>query len=86
MVVTTLLKLLCCVTNVTRTIIGLTHYATMFGAALLSPKAALAARVVALQSQLAACRERIDQKRAPRPRFTQDFRRCLLQGLLLTMP
>ena len=70
----TLSSLLDCVTEALHAVAGLTRYAGMFVVALLSPKAALAARVVALQSQLAACRERIDQRKAPRPRFTQAFR------------
>ena len=34
----------------------------------------LAARLLAAESQLAACRERIQGKKAPRPRFTPAFR------------
>lgn len=70
----TVLTLLNCVTSVACAAAGLMRYAGMFLLALLPPKAALAARVVALQSQLSACRGGVDQKMAPRPRFTQAFR------------
>ena len=63
----TLLTLLDCITEALHAVAGLTRYAGMFLVALLSPKAALATRMVALQSQLAACRERIDRKKAPAP-------------------
>lgn len=51
-----LLKLLNCLTSVACAITGLTRYAGSFLMALLLPKAALGARMAALQSQLAACR------------------------------
>ena len=41
---------------------------------LLQPKAVLAAGILALQSQLAVCKHRIDAGKAPRPRFSQAFR------------
>jgi len=41
---------------------------------LLLPKAVLAARILALQSQLAICKHRIDVGKAPQPRFNQAFR------------
>ena len=41
---------------------------------LLSPRVTLAARVLAAESQLAACKRRIEGKDRPRPRFTQAFR------------
>ena len=41
---------------------------------LLLPKAVLAARILALQSQLAICKHRIDAGKAPQPRFNQAFR------------
>jgi len=40
---------------------------------LLQPKAVLAASILALQSQLAVCKHRIDAGKAPRPRFNQAF-------------
>jgi hypothetical protein len=40
---------------------------------LFSPKAALAAHLLAVQSQLALCKNRIDLKN-PKPRFTPAFR------------
>lgn len=42
--------------------------------ALLSPRVTLAARVLAVESQLAVCKRRIEEKNQPRPRFTQTFR------------
>jgi hypothetical protein len=41
---------------------------------LLQPKAILAAKNLALRSQLAACKDRIDRKKAPKPQFTEAFR------------
>jgi transposase InsO family protein len=41
---------------------------------LLQQKAVLAANILALQSQLAVCKHRIDAGKAPRPRFNQAFR------------
>jgi len=41
---------------------------------LLLPKAVLAARILALQSQVAVCKHRIDAGKAPQPRFNQAFR------------
>jgi len=41
---------------------------------LLQPKAVLAARILALQSQLAVCKHRIGAGKAPQPRFNQAFR------------
>jgi len=58
----TYLKLINCLTEMARAIVGVTRYAGMFIVTLLSPKAALAARVVALESQLAACRRWVEQK------------------------
>ncbi len=45
-----------------------------FLSAFFSPRATLAARVLAAESQLAACKRRIEGKDRPRPRFTQAFR------------
>lgn len=42
--------------------------------AMLQPKAVLAARILALQSQLAVCKHRIEAGKAPPPRFNQAFR------------
>ena len=41
---------------------------------LLQPKAVLSARILALQSQLAVCKHRIEAGKAPQPRFNQAFR------------
>jgi transposase InsO family protein len=49
-------------------------YIFTFLGAFLSPRATLAARVVAAESQLAMYKRRIEQKNQPRPRFTQVFR------------
>ena len=45
-----------------------------FLSAFFSLRATLAARVLAAESQLAACKCRIEKKDQPRPRFTQAFR------------
>ena len=49
-------------------------YASIVLWALLCPKAVLAARLLAAESQLARCRERIRQEEDPPPRFTPAFR------------
>ena len=49
-------------------------YCFMFLRALLCPKAVLAAKLMATESQLAMCKQRIEDKKAPRPRFTAAFR------------
>ena len=46
----------------------------IFLSAFFSPRATLAARVLAAESQLAACKHRIVEKDRPRPRFTRAFR------------
>ncbi len=45
-----------------------------FLSAFVSSRATLAARVLAAESQLAACKRRIVEKDRPRPRFTRAFR------------
>ncbi len=45
-----------------------------FLSAFFSSRTTLAARVLAAESQLAACKRRIEKKDQPRPRFTQAFR------------
>ena len=52
----------------------LLRYAALFFWGLLCPKAVLAARLLAAESQLARCRERIEQRKDPRPRLTPAFR------------
>jgi transposase InsO family protein len=49
-------------------------YGLVFVSAFVGSRAKLAAEVVALRSQLAACRDRVDRKQAPQPRFTPAFR------------
>ncbi|MHC4520459.1 MAG: hypothetical protein ACYTAS_17870, partial [Planctomycetota bacterium] len=50
------------------------RYALMFLRAIFCPKAVLAARLLAAESQLAVCRHGIASKKQPRPRFTPGFR------------
>ena len=52
----------------------LAKYALSFLLALPQPKAILAARLLAVESQLAICKHRIQDKKNPRPRFTAAFR------------
>jgi len=52
----------------------LVGYGLRFLWGLMSPKGVLAAKLLAAESQLVACKNRIDQKKAPRPRFTAAFR------------
>ena len=49
-------------------------YALFFLRAMLYPKAVLAARLLAAESQLATCKHGIDSKKQSRPRFTPGFR------------
>jgi len=50
------------------------RYALMFLWAAFCPKAVLAARLLAVESQLTACKHEIASKKRPRPRFTPGFR------------
>jgi hypothetical protein len=50
------------------------RYALMFLWAIFCPKAVLAARLLAAESQLAVCKHGIVSKKQPRPRFTPGFR------------
>ena len=52
----------------------LLKYAVTFLLALVQPRAVLAARLLAEQSQLAVCKHRIQERKDPRPRFTAGFR------------
>ena len=52
----------------------LSGYAMTFFLALLQPRATVAARLLAVESQLAVCKHRIEQQKDPRPRFTASFR------------
>ena len=49
------------------------HHALMFLWAIFCSKAILAARFLAAESQLAACKHEIAAKKRPRPRFTPGF-------------
>jgi hypothetical protein len=50
------------------------RYGLTFLRAILCSRAVLAAKLLAVESQLAACKQRIDSNRRPRPRFTATFR------------
>ena len=52
----------------------LLRYVLVFLRAIFCPKAVLAARLLAVESQLAACKHQIASKKHPRPRFTAGFR------------
>ena len=62
------------VRNVLRCGRELLGYVLAFLHALALPRAVLAARLIAAESQLAVCRERIQQKQDPKPRFSHAFR------------
>jgi hypothetical protein len=49
-------------------------YALVFLVSSFASRGKLAAEVVALPSQVAACRDRVDRKQAPKPRLTTAFR------------
>ncbi len=57
-----------------QSVLQLLRYAVTFFLALLQPKAVLAARLLAAESQLAVCQHRIQEKKAHRPQFTAAFR------------
>ena len=50
------------------------RYTLMFLWAIFCPKVVLAATLLAVESQLAACKHEIASKKQPRPRFTPGFR------------
>jgi len=50
------------------------RYARLFLWAIVCSRVVLAARLLAAESQLAACKHRIASKKRPRPRFTPGFR------------
>ena len=50
------------------------RYFFLFLWSLCQSKAVLATQILALQSQLAACKDRIDRKQRARPRFDPAFR------------
>ena len=63
--------------NVRRVLAGageVGHYALLFLWAILCPRAVLAARLLAAESQLAACKHQIAATKQPPPRFTPGFR------------
>jgi len=64
---TNLCRVLGCIGEVLR-------YASIFLRAMVCPRAVLAARLLAVESQLATCKHRIWQKKNPRPQFTAGFR------------
>ena len=64
-------------TNVCRLLVcarEMFRYALLFLWAIFCPKAVLAAKLVAVDSQLAVCRQEIGLKKQPRPQFTAGFR------------
>jgi hypothetical protein len=64
-------------TNVRRVLAGVgevVRYVLIFLWGIFCPKAILAARFLAAESQLNACKHDIAAKRHPRPRFTPGFR------------
>ena len=52
----------------------LLKYACIFLRGMVGRRTALVARLLAVESQLAVCTHRIEQKKDPRPRFTAGFR------------
>ena len=53
---------------------GILQYGFLFLRAFFSSRATLAAQMVALRSQLALSKNRIEQKKYPKPKFTPAFR------------
>ena len=71
----TLMSCLRILSNPLLSIQELAHYLAIFLKALyFYPRAVLIARVLAAESQLGMYRLRIQQKKAPKPRFTTSFR------------
>jgi hypothetical protein len=62
------------ISDVAGTFFRLLGYAGTFILTFFRPRTRLALEVLALRSQLASCRERIDRGKAPRPKFTPAFR------------
>jgi transposase InsO family protein len=60
--------------NLVGGVFGVLSYMVRFAWLMLLPKAMLAAKLLALESQLAACLDAVNRKKAPRPRFTVSFR------------
>ena len=52
----------------------LSRYTIIFIWTSIQPRAIQSAKLLALQSQLAACKDRIDRKKSPKPRFDPAFR------------
>ena len=50
------------------------RYLIIFLFGICQPKAVLVAKVLALQSQLASCKDRIERRESPKPRFDPAFR------------
>ena len=57
-----------------RCLVELASYAVLFVSVLVAPRAQAAAIIVALSGQLAACQQRVEQEKQPRPRFRPAFR------------
>jgi hypothetical protein len=60
--------------HVARLVWGFASYALVFLFALFSSQGKLAAETVAPRGQAAACRDRVDRKQVPKPRFAPAFR------------
>ena len=60
--------------NIIRGPIGVLGWPLRSARPMLVPKAVLAGKLFAAESQLAACANAIDRKKAPKPRFTLTFR------------
>ena len=60
--------------NIACGILGALGYVLRFICLVLQPKAVLAAKLMATQSQLAACVDAVNRKKAPKPKFTISFR------------
>ena len=68
------IDLLGSVRNVLGGLFGVLGYLFRFAWLLLVPKAVRVAKLLAAQSQLAACVDAVNRKKAPKPRFTLSFR------------
>jgi transposase InsO family protein len=60
--------------DLVESIAELASYLLLFVSAFVAPRAQAATTIVALSSQLAACQQRVEQKKEPRPRFRPAFR------------
>ena len=61
-------------------IFGALGYVFRFVRLMLEPKAVLAAKLVATESQLAACVDAVSRKKTPKPKFTLSTRPWMTSG------